>query len=686
MSRTLLEEANDPTTSTTRLQALAQEPDLDVTRAVSLNPNTPFVTLEILWRKHPESYWQNPAVELFQLEDPSFFSRLSDSTFKALVQCPEADEAMLRAAAKRTGSITLYIAKHPNTPPELLDELVREIHYYQDAMLEIAKNPKALPKTIELLVGGPHPELQRTALSHHALPTDLVPLRPLLTEIIQTQTLPSNLKPTERYIIARCGPSIRELLAKDEETSPALLVALSLGGKSPICQELARDDEREALGKITKSRGASGGGLEQALASRKSSPSSLLTWLYRHSILVVRMRLAENPSLPTELYEELMASSNETISLALLKNPMLPKASLQKILTDHRPKVISQAVKHPNASEEMFGPIYQPARWRLRENLARDTKIPSCLLNDFIEDEHKYVSNTAQRNPNASKEIIERLRCLTNKAPLQPHEIDYFLHGRAHLRRLLWDHPQRPAALVESFLLSTDTNERLFLARETRDPSLLERLAQDKHYSVVTAVLKNPGSSPELLRSMYDPKDTWHCIYLAQHINTPVDILESIYQQRNPNLTPRVAQHPKLPRSCLLEIAKTNDHGLLSVLGRNPHAPPEIYDRLPLIKHRYIHQNIALQSIHLSAPVSSVSARVLRVLAQVKSQDERFLLWALDCPDPVLAEQIAANPNTPTKILEALAQKIPRYESETLRETLWRMLRKHPNTSNSISG
>ena len=92
--------AQNPRTPPSLLEELAHHPEKGIRRALTLNPSTPETLLFKLACAFPAEFLKNPLLSLLLLEDSDFAAKLPAPTRRAL-------------------------AKHPGTPPEMLEGLVQ---------------------------------------------------------------------------------------------------------------------------------------------------------------------------------------------------------------------------------------------------------------------------------------------------------------------------------------------------------------------------------------------------------------------------------------------------------------------------------------------------------------------------------------------------------------------------------
>jgi hypothetical protein len=147
-----LRDAQDPKTAPERLAALAESGDPAVKEAVARNPNTPREALYALGSEHPKALLENPALSLWLLEAPDFFSQMPGKVVIALLQTGGVPRGFLAVLAvhqdhRVRGDVAFFNA----TPVAVLIALSRDER--AEVRREVAENRNAPVEVLEALAG-----------------------------------------------------------------------------------------------------------------------------------------------------------------------------------------------------------------------------------------------------------------------------------------------------------------------------------------------------------------------------------------------------------------------------------------------------------------------------------------------------------------------------------------------------
>jgi hypothetical protein len=122
--RALLEEANDPTTAATRLDELSTSQEREVLLAVAKNPNSPPSTLLMLSDQFPSEVFENPALALILLEDPTFLTQFPERVLLYFLALPDIYTNWEVIAQHKKDTVRQAVAEHPNAPKQLKEALL----------------------------------------------------------------------------------------------------------------------------------------------------------------------------------------------------------------------------------------------------------------------------------------------------------------------------------------------------------------------------------------------------------------------------------------------------------------------------------------------------------------------------------------------------------------------------------
>ena len=309
----------NPRTPPALLEELAHRPEKGIRRALTGNPSTPETLLFKLACAFPAEFLKNPLLSLLALEDPDFAAKLPAPTRRAL-------------------------AKHPGTPPEMLEGLVQPF----DAAVRLAlfANPSApLPllkrfrpyyqaEDSEDRFKPPNREGGPEAQILHALETPfaLTAVKPELARLLLALEPVLKLRPRER---AALGAVLNPTPAGERLTPPELLGRL-LEASSPA----APLNGTELPSVLTELR-------DPATSSER------LLELWKHASL--RPEIAAHPQASLGfVLTWLSQASDPAVRWLSLRSSELPRPALARFLRSVRWKERLATVVHPRATYRML--------------------------------------------------------------------------------------------------------------------------------------------------------------------------------------------------------------------------------------------------------------------------------------------------------------------------------------------
>jgi hypothetical protein len=479
------EEARDPNTSAERFLVLVKSSDEEVLRALACNPNAPLDTLDAAWRKFPQGFLQNPAVSLFQLENPNFYSQLTMQTVAVLLTLPDISESLIHFAWEQHRTpFAEPLSKHPRTPPEVLDGMI-ELYTAEQIVTSIATHTNTSSKTIERIIGEGSHAARLLALSHPALAEDLVPLRPVLEAAIQKRGDLRGLSLSQLCSVARCGYIFRIMVARIPEIPGSLIVAMLFGNQGEQFEKFSE----QALPLSTPILGIDGPRrpgryIMESLAEHPNAPDAFLRWLASQKSIPIMTALAKNPNAPKDLLLTIAKTKREDTKIALLSNPNLPEEILLSLLSDENSRVVALALNHTKATPAMVASIFTPEKAKVRRAIAAREETPAHILARLFDTDDHSVRIFLNRNRNTPKERINLVKRLESQGALTEDEVRELSQHHGYLRELLSLHPQAPQELIEEALRSPSVRIRLTLTKRSKDPNILEQLARDEETSV----------------------------------------------------------------------------------------------------------------------------------------------------------------------------------------------------------
>jgi hypothetical protein len=135
--------ATNPNTSPQLLRQIATQADWELRRLVATNPNTPTDTLLQLGIDFPEAILNNPIFELLQVEQPHLVAQIPHATLTSLLQCDRVPPAFMEyAVSQQDYSLWLAVAYNSHTSSQILENLARKSrHQDRELIRAVAAHP-----------------------------------------------------------------------------------------------------------------------------------------------------------------------------------------------------------------------------------------------------------------------------------------------------------------------------------------------------------------------------------------------------------------------------------------------------------------------------------------------------------------------------------------------------------------
>jgi hypothetical protein len=402
-----LQLANDPTTPTAQLEALAKENLLPhVAAALLKNPNISPAVLLSLNPYSAAEILKNPALPLLLLEDPAFLFQLNEYALAGLVRFSEFPAHLLpvlashqstgirEAVAARCTSqhldilqtlsyaqeeqVQYAVVMNYYTPQSLLLSM---IHRTRESIASIAKlrYEKTPTDVLCQIAESWNKSLRQMALTCPHYPKEHLDLliragaAPDLSRATPRRTL-GYLTPEECLRLANGGPFAKELLiTHPQATDESLCVLLQFAEWSIYKRAMTRRGLSERVLRALI-KGCS-------YADIRDVPRSMLPFMAEHSEPHHIESVAARPDLPEKYLNELIEHRN--------------------------PRIVYKALCNPKATPEMLLRFYKHPKTTFRRAVARHPNTPTKALISLLGDAHQNVRDVAAKNPNTPKEIIK---------------------------------------------------------------------------------------------------------------------------------------------------------------------------------------------------------------------------------------------------------------------------------------
>ncbi|HHW76156.1 MAG TPA: hypothetical protein GX399_03845, partial [Xanthomonadaceae bacterium] len=252
------------------LTELSHSADTATRRALVTNPATPLNVLHEIAKQFPEELLDNPALDVFLLENPTFFRDLPAPVLRAVVKRDHCSAGVLAQAA------------------QVDDEVV---------LLGICQNPAATPETVRALQASASTAVREAALLH-------------VTVVGAVDDWPGRLRAAVARALVQAEPaqrlrSLPFLRLADQVASAA---PESSAPAHPLFNEMVQDAARAYSDAAVLERLAGDENREARLdvAWHPATPLALLERLAGDKDWKVRSKVAAHPATPATLREQLL--------------------------------------------------------------------------------------------------------------------------------------------------------------------------------------------------------------------------------------------------------------------------------------------------------------------------------------------------------------------------------------------
>lgn len=309
---------------------------------VAANPSTPMEVLKRLAITHPGIVVRNPAFRLALATEPDFLGHTGDDPLGALVQQPEAPQALWYAAARRNNTqVAAHLLANPKLTPEFLTYLLED--------------------------GGPAAGLQYGQLDNHcAMALDPDPRAPdrIFSEFMQRSAPEPGVLVDWANTGLTLHHGLRPLLADEATAHWGPIIAAS-----PLTHP-------DLLGDLA---GSSSARLRHAVAANPRTRPDVVARLAHDEAESVRLAAIGNPALPERLHAE-AAHDGPRVRAALAGNPALSAAARAAFAKVRDTSILHALVRNPRLDEPSLLLIARTANVvLLRELLERPDLTPPIL-------------------------------------------------------------------------------------------------------------------------------------------------------------------------------------------------------------------------------------------------------------------------------------------------------------------
>jgi hypothetical protein len=659
-----LEEAQNPQTTPERLTEifLSLQRSQEIIEAIAKNPNTPTATLIKAWALYPKGFEENLAVELLFLESPQLWSTMPAETLKALLTLPSITAEVLTQLSKHWSyDIRPLIAKHHNTPPEVLHTLAST--YPLSTQENVAKNRNAKVETLLLLVGSHEKSIRDFAAKNPQMPPDILRLarRIGMSFSDEAAVVDTSLKAEELEPLFACGAKVIEVLQAHPNMTEEQLVSVFQKYKRILPGALASNPRLPSpcLEELAKTRSLR---VSEFLAKNPSATEPVLTECLTLKSSTVSSIIANRNDLTLPLQEALSLDKSDEVKVALAQNPKTPVEILCHFAKNPNSTLRSVVAARSEIPHEVLAQLARDKRETVRVAVAKNPSAPGQVLSLLAQDISEQVRSAAKQNPSTPIETLQELDEIKNSAEISVARLLRLAQGGFYAKQVVVDHPCTPVQLVYHYGYSPDKTERLVVARSHKTPpSLLDKLSLDPDAEVRASVASNVTASAQALEQLAkETKLEWILQAIAENPSAPPSLLESLFDTRVKGLRERLARNPASSPALLKKLFGTyqqlKDGAVLRALFSNPNLPTSLLLQLGQSQPHIILHNPRIQALVLQGAEGfrALSVSTLAALVRVPEADEKFLRWAVEHPDPQVKAEIAGHAKTPPWVLASL--------------------------------
>ncbi|MEH1913599.1 MAG: HEAT repeat domain-containing protein [Nostoc sp.] len=593
--------------------------------------------------------------------------------FLALVynpQIPEAERMEYFQQLLSTNYIQEEIARNPNTPPEIIAQLMTRPGVGRQA---VSRNPNAPTEALAELAQDSNSTTRNWVAENPGTPANILvqltrqPVEKTINNIStvrETVLKNPNFPPLERY---------RLLLAIEEEqeiTNAHQLMARRANSSYALAQVVQKGDQKAKL----------------TAARSNQTPIQVLEQLAKDPDEIVRQAVSQNSNLPLNRLLELARDSSVKIRQALAyksshnKTPT-PIQLLEILAQDESEQVRAKVAEHPDSSVEILTRLANDTSREVKMKLTANPNTPVTILTRLGLEENL----VNQRNPNTPGIVLaQAVKSMSSK-----NLADFIKHPVKG--------SQMPAETLSQLASHTDSSVRYRVASHPNTPAtVLRQLARDSYVATVRAVASNANTFPETLEVLASHPDFTTRLEVVRNPNTPpralaqivlstqnsgntpnqtVDMLKSAFPGDHNDVLRSISGNPRTPIEALEILARrefigatpdprsfippTTDDSIVRSLAYNPSLTPQLLGilvqdpcvevRVCLVRHPNLTEALWLQlaedtEISVREAVAAtinVPVSVLELLARDEQVEVRI--------------KVATNPNTSISVLQLLA-------------------------------
>ncbi len=379
--RTLLQEAQNPRTSTARLREVYREAyrassHADVAEAVAAHPNATPYLLERLTGECPRAVLRNPALPLVFQRDPKWPQGYQRDVALTLMRFENVPLPLLYAFAEKPDMVGSSARQHIGLAGEAGPDWEADA---REALWELSGLEEEFPASL--------------------LPLDMVP-----DWLLES-------------LAGHKDARVRRAAARHPRTPPDVLTLLRRAGSTSDLGGLAPPDLSLPAPLLTWL--ARGGSWARRVAARHpNTPPEILEWLADHRLGRTKQEkkdktlcryLMQNPAMPAARLAALAAEFDAEFRRTSARDPETPPLVLAALSIDEARDVRWMAARNPNTPREALEVLAGDTDARVRQGVGRNTAAFPALLARLAADPVRWVRLAAARHPQTPSSILEWL-------------------------------------------------------------------------------------------------------------------------------------------------------------------------------------------------------------------------------------------------------------------------------------
>ncbi|MCJ8281001.1 MAG: hypothetical protein MJK14_14250, partial [Rivularia sp. ALOHA_DT_140] len=402
------------------------------------------------------------------------------------------------------------------------------------------------------------------------------------------------------------------------------------------------------------------------IAESSNTSEQVLTILATDSYSRVRAMVAQNPRTPINIVENLMGDVSDIVRESIAYHPLTP-------LTLHQQFQLQlEATENPVTSVDILRQLSTSQWMRIRLGVAAHSNTPGDILLLLASDEDVMVRKAVALNVNSTAAVLEQLATDNdgwigkiiaahpnnpakngfNQVKVTIH--DYINTARAQGIPIMPSYAVYDPNMLTAMAESSNYDTRQIVAQHPNTPiNVLEQLVDKENNSILETALNNlshNSKTPDTtLQCLAQTSDIKICAAVARHRNTSSMTLNQLAKHHRWEVRTIAAKNLKIPQQTLIQLIQDKHGTVREAAINNPYAPKNILEQLEILKHK----NTSPQTLQQLSHSKWVIVR--QGVARHPNTDKNLLKQLAEDKIAMVRLGVAENPNTPSSLLELLA-------------------------------